>query len=119
MFVWLRQLYRGARTLLSIDSGGSNSVGKTTLLRVLAGLIGPTDLGERWLGEGFGLALRGSYPVHGLATRDASSQAIPTALLLDDARAPSSWRQSSKRIWPALADRRAGDAGRGRLCAAY
>ena len=31
MFVWLRQLYRGARTLLSIDPGGSNGVGKTTL----------------------------------------------------------------------------------------
>lgn len=43
MFVWLRQLYRGARTLLSIDSGRSNGVGKTTLLRVLAGLIGPTE----------------------------------------------------------------------------
>jgi energy-coupling factor transporter ATP-binding protein EcfA2 len=72
--------------------GGSNGVGKTTMLRVLAGLIGPTDPGERWLGEGFGLALRGSYPVHGLATRDASSQAIPIGLLLDDARAPSCWR---------------------------
>jgi energy-coupling factor transporter ATP-binding protein EcfA2 len=72
--------------------GGSNGVGKTTMLRVLAGLIGPTDPGGRWLGEGFGLALRGSYPVHGLATRDASSQAIPIGLLLDDARAPSCWR---------------------------
>jgi ABC-type multidrug transport system ATPase subunit len=47
--------------------GCSNGVGKTTLLRVLAGLIGPTDPGERWLGE------------------------------------------------PALAGRRADDAGRGRL----
>jgi hypothetical protein len=53
----------------------------------------PAQFGEgnTWLGQGFGLALRGSYPVHGLATRDASAQAIPTALLLeDDARAPIS-----------------------------
>src|SRR5271155_3794531 len=53
----------------------------------------PAQFGEgnTWLGQGFGLALRGSYPVDGLATRDASSQAIPTALLLeDDAQAPIS-----------------------------
>ena len=53
----------------------------------------PAQFGEgnTWLGQGFGLALRGSYPVHGLAARDASSRAIPTALLLEeDARAPIS-----------------------------
>jgi hypothetical protein len=76
----------------------------------------PAQFGEgnTWLGQGFGLALRGSYPVHGLATRDASSQAIPTALLLeDDARAPISlpagerlreMRYPDGRLWMMIED---------------
>ncbi len=73
------------------------------------------DPGEHWLGEGFGLALRGSYPVDGLATREASSQAIPTRLLLDDARAPISlpagerlreMRDPDGRLWLVIEDHR-------------
>jgi hypothetical protein len=67
-----------------------------------------------WLGQGFGLALCGSYPVHGLATRDASTQALPTALLLeDDARPPISMpagerlremRYPDGRLWMMIED---------------
>ena len=67
-----------------------------------------------WLGQGLGLALNRAHPVHGLAKRDASAQAIPTALLLeDDAQAPISlpagerlreMRYPDGRLWMTIED---------------